>query len=166
MCVCVFCQEIWLIKRLEKLSLLFYIKHVNAQQIAKVLCNFPFVASVLPFFNFPICSPSIILPHSDSDVINSHSSSLHSIFSHFTHPFLCSAVTVSQPWACKLNSILWSHFIHLIHPLGMYSLTLNDRSHGWMINSYNLTYEFVLIIGFLPLFICSPPSCFLLLLLR
>lgn len=114
----------------------------------------------------PPCYPSITLPQSDSDISNSHSSTL--AFLSQTQPFLCSAVTISLPRACR-NGMVYFSFSSSIHQecpnSGRHdSLTLNDHFH-WL-NSYNLTYEFVLIIGFLPLFICSPPCCFLLLLLR
>lgn len=71
-------------------------------------------------------------------------------------------------WTIYFGATSFSSSIHQGRPLsGRHdSLTLTDHSHGRMVNSYNLPYEFVLIIGFLPLFICSPPSCFLLLLLR
>lgn len=57
----------------------------------------------------------------------------------------------------------------LIHSSAMslhLDIIAHSHSHCWLVNSYILTYEFFLIIGSFPIFICSLPSCFLLLLLR
>lgn len=160
---------IWFMRRwfnLIRADLFLRFDWLNKRPLWSLPCQFL-------FFFFDLAITLIIILHSYSEVHKqSFISAALTSLSQTPIPFRCSHRLVAL-------SVLIERYIsgtHFIWPNpsirnglnnGWHdSLKLNGHSHGWMVNSYNHTYEFILIIGSLPLFICSPLSYFLPLLLR
>lgn len=160
---------IWFMRRwfnLIRADLFLRFDWLNKRPLWSLPCQFF-------FFFFDLAITLIIILHSYSEVHKqSFISAALTSLSQTPIPFRCSHRLVAL-------SVLIERYIsgtHFIWPNpsirnglnnGWHdSLKLNGYSHGWMVNSYNHTYEFILIIGSLPLFICSPLSYFLPLLLR
>lgn len=91
-----------------------------------------------PSLSRSLTSVSILCPHHVCSPVTITSIPLQS-----SHHFLC----IWTEWFTSYSSS-----IHQECPdSGRHvSLTLNNPSHGWMVDSYKRSYEFVLIISFLP----------------